>query len=65
MMLASLRDAATHQPVLNASEFATMGILIVWSSAGPLFGYSEKWRNVVNMGTALATLLMGVMVYRG
>lgn len=43
--------------------FATaVGIILLWSVTGPLFGYSDTWQLVVNTATTIVTFLMVFLI---
>lgn len=47
----------------SPSAFAiALGIVLVWSVSGPLFGYSETWQLVINTGTTIVTFLMVFLI---
>jgi low affinity Fe/Cu permease len=57
-----LARAAAHamgQPAAFGVELAT---IIVWSLAGPLFGFSDTWQLVINTGTTIITFLMVFLI---
>ncbi|MGH2901010.1 MAG: low affinity iron permease family protein, partial [Solirubrobacteraceae bacterium] len=37
---------------------AALGVVLVWSIAGPVFGYSDTWQLTINTGTTIVTFLM-------
>jgi low affinity Fe/Cu permease len=41
-----------------------LGIILVWSLTGPLFGFSDTWQLVINTGTTIVTFLMVFLIQR-
>lgn len=39
-----------------------LGVVIIWSLAGPLFGFSDTWQLVINTGTTIVTFLMVFLI---
>ena len=37
-------------------------VIIAWAASGPLFGYSNTWRLVVNTGTTIVTSLIVFLI---
>jgi low affinity Fe/Cu permease len=37
---------------------AAAGVIIVWETTGPLFGFSDTWQLVINTGTTIVTFLI-------
>lgn len=37
-------------------------IVIVWSTTGPIFGFSDTWQLVINTGTTIVTFLMVFLI---
>jgi low affinity Fe/Cu permease len=37
-------------------------IVVIWATAGPLFGYSDTWQLVINTGTTIVTFLMVFLI---
>jgi low affinity Fe/Cu permease len=50
---------AMGQPVAFGSA---LGVVILWSLAGPLFGFSDTWQLVINTGTTIVTFLMVFLI---
>jgi low affinity Fe/Cu permease len=46
---------ATGKPIAFA---LAIGVVVVWASAGPIFGFSDSWQLVINTGTTIVTFLM-------
>jgi low affinity Fe/Cu permease len=41
-----------------------LGAVLVWTIAGPFFGFSDSWQLVINTGTTLVTFLMVFLIQR-
>lgn len=41
---------------------AAIGVVLIWSLSGPLFGYSDTWQLVINTGTTIVTFLMVFLI---
>ncbi|AIT05119.1 membrane protein [Sphingomonas taxi] len=41
---------------------AAVGIIVLWSVTGPLFGFSDTWQLVVNTATTIVTFLMVFLI---
>ncbi len=39
-----------------------VGLIVVWLTTGPLFGYSDTWQLVINTGTTIITFLMVFLI---
>ncbi len=39
-----------------------LGIILVWASSGPVFGFSDTWQLVINTGTTIITFLMVFLI---
>lgn len=37
-------------------------VVIVWSTTGPIFGFSDTWQLVINTGTTIVTFLMVFLI---
>jgi low affinity Fe/Cu permease len=37
---------------------AACGVVLLWASTGPIFGFSDTWQLVINTGTTVVTFLM-------
>ena len=37
-------------------------LIVVWAVTGPLFGFSDTWRLVINTGTTIVTFLMVFLI---
>lgn len=47
----------------NPLAFLTaVGVILVWTISGPLFGYSDTWQLVINTGTTIVTFLMVFLI---
>ncbi len=56
---------ARHVSILMGTPWAflaAVGIVLVWSATGPLFGYSDTWQLVINTGTTIVTFLMVFLI---
>lgn len=42
--------------------FISIGIVIIWWTTGPIFGYSDTWQLVINTGTTIVTFLMVFLI---
>ncbi len=56
---ASLIAGWSGQP---ATFLLALGVVVVWSATGPLFGYSDTWQLVINTGTTIVTFLMVFLI---
>ena len=45
-----------------ATFMIALGIIVVWSVTGPLFGFSDTWQLVINTGTTIVTFLMVFLI---
>ena len=59
-----LAESITKSSGSTAAFLAAVGIVLVWSCTGPLFGYSETWQLVINTGTTIVTFLMVFLIQR-
>ncbi len=41
---------------------AALGLILLWSLTGPLFGFSDTWQLVINTGTTIVTFLMVFLI---
>ena len=39
-----------------------VGVILVWATTGPLFGFSDTWQLVINTGTTIITFLMVFLI---
>ena len=39
-----------------------VAVVVVWAVTGPLFGFSDTWQLVINMGTTIVTFLMVFLI---
>jgi low affinity Fe/Cu permease len=39
-----------------------LAVIIVWAVTGPLFGFSDTWQLVINIGTTIITFLMVFLI---
>jgi low affinity Fe/Cu permease len=52
---------ASHVTRFAGSPIAfgvAVAVVVIWSLAGPVFGFSETWQLVINTGTTIVTFLM-------
>jgi low affinity Fe/Cu permease len=59
-----LAGAVTHFAGSTPALIAAIGIILIWSVTGPLFGYSDSWQLVINTGTTVVTFLMVFLIQR-
>lgn len=45
-----------------AAFILAMGVVVLWATTGPLFGYSDTWQLVINTGTTVVTFLMVFLI---
>ena len=38
------------------------GVIVVWGSTGPVFGFSDTWQLIINTGTTIVTFLMVFLI---
>ncbi|MET0621577.1 MAG: low affinity iron permease family protein [Pyrinomonadaceae bacterium] len=50
---------ATGRPAAFA---VAAGVVLVWATTGPLFGFSDTWQLVINTGTTIVTFLMVFLI---
>lgn len=41
-----------------------LAVIVVWTSTGPLFHFSDTWQLVINTGTTIVTFLMVFLIQR-
>jgi low affinity Fe/Cu permease len=41
-----------------------VAVIVVWAAVGPIFGYSDTWQLVINIGTTIVTFLMVFLIQR-
>ena len=56
---ASRISAIVGQPLAFVVALLTV---VVWSTTGPLFGFSDTWQLVINTGTTIVTFLMVFLI---
>lgn len=44
------------------SFVAAVGLILVWATTGPAFGFSDTWQLVINTGTTIVTFLMVFLI---
>src|SRR5688572_12221083 len=52
-------SAISGRPITFA---LAVGVIIVWATTGPLFGFSDTWQLVINTGTTIVTFLMVFLI---
>jgi low affinity Fe/Cu permease len=57
--LARVSAHAMGQPAAFGSA---LGIIVLWTLAGPVFNYSDTWQLVINTGTTIITFLMVFLI---
>ena len=45
-----------------AAFIIAIGVVVVWSMTGPIFGFSDTWQLVINTGTTIVTFLMVFLI---
>src|SRR5690242_2355309 len=45
-----------------ATFLLAVAVVLVWAITGPLFGFSDTWQLVINIGTTIVTLLMVFLI---
>lgn len=40
----------------------SFGVVLVWATSGPYFGFSDTWQLVINTGTTIVTFLMAFSI---
>jgi low affinity Fe/Cu permease len=56
---AQVTARATGRPATFAIAAA---VILAWSCAGPLFGFSDTWQLIINTGTTIVTFLMVFLI---
>jgi low affinity Fe/Cu permease len=41
-----------------------LGIILLWGTTGPIFGFSDTWQLVINTSTTIVTFLMVFLIQR-
>ena len=41
---------------------AAVGVILLWSITGPIFGFSDTWQLIINTGTTIVTFLMVFLI---
>ena len=62
--LEQLSESVTRWSGSTTAFLMAAGIIIVWATLGPLFGYSTTWQLVINTGTTIVTFLMVFLIQR-
>jgi len=39
-----------------------LGVILIWLTTGPVFGFSDTWQLVINTGTTIVTFLMVFLI---
>jgi low affinity Fe/Cu permease len=60
----SLSEAVTRWAGGTGAFVAALGVIVVWTVLGPIFGYSDTWQLVINTGTTIVTCLMVFLIQR-
>ena len=55
-------QAISHAAGSSWAFFLAVTIIIVWSTTGPMFGYSDTWQLIINTGTTIVTFLMVFLI---
>ena len=61
----AFRKFASKVSTLAGTPWAfifAVGVILVWSVTGPMFGYSDTWQLVINTGTTVVTFLMVFLI---
>ena len=58
-MCATKISSAAGQPL---TFITAVLIIVVWAVTGPLFGYSDTWQLIINIGTTIVTFLMVFLI---
>lgn len=54
--------AISHAAGSSWAFIVAVAIIIVWSTTGPVFGYSDTWQLIINTGTTIVTFLMVFLI---
>jgi low affinity Fe/Cu permease len=57
--IANTVAAATGKP---ATFILCCAVIVAWAVSGPLFGFSDTWRLIINTGTTIVTFLMVFLI---
>ena len=41
---------------------AAVGVIVLWTASGPVFGFNGTWQLVINTGTTIVTFLMVFLI---
>ena len=55
------RHAAQHVGHPTAFVLAVL-VILVWAVTGPIFGWSDTWKLIINTGTTIVTFLMVFLI---
>jgi low affinity Fe/Cu permease len=54
--------AASRLAGSPAAFIIAIGVVVIWSVTGPIFGFSDTWQLVINTGTTIVTFLMVFLI---
>jgi len=57
-----LAQRATKRAGSSLAFSVAIGVVLVWSLTGPIFGFSDSWQLVINTGTTIVTFLMVFLI---
>jgi low affinity Fe/Cu permease len=63
-LLEKFSHQATRATGTSLAFILAVGVIVVWSITGPLFGFSDTWQLVINTGTTIVTFLMVFLIQR-
>jgi low affinity Fe/Cu permease len=63
-LLEKFSHQATKATGTSLAFILAVGVIVVWSITGPLFGFSDTWQLVINTGTTIVTFLMVFLIQR-
>lgn len=46
----------------STAFMACIGVVLLWSTTGPFFDYSDTWQLIINTGTTIITFLMVFLI---
>jgi low affinity Fe/Cu permease len=55
---------ATHWAGSATAFVLAVGVVLIWSATGPIFGYFDTWQLVINTGTTIVTFMMVFLIQR-
>ncbi len=62
--LERMSGKATEWTGSSAAFAIAAGVILLWISTGPLFGFSDTWQLVINTSTTIVTFLMVFLIQR-